>query len=314
MAATALLVAGAAALPPDGRRGSLDSTGVTLDGDRKTAYLSVFAIYHNEARYLREWIEFHKLVGFERFYLYNNFSTDDHRQVLAPYIGDGTVIHHEWPVEPAQMAGYRDVLERYRHDTHWLGCFDIDEFLFSPTGTKVSDVLRDFEEFPGVGVNEISFGTSGHVKRQPGLAIESFVRRCQLDKPRNKIIKSVFQPSQVVDLGNDPHWFRYVDGRPTVTENREPVRASLTQSVSVELLRINHYITRSEEEREQKNAGPDVLRGGRRNLPKAKERDKILNDEEDTTILRFAPALREALGMPPEDAGPRPAPAAAAQA
>jgi hypothetical protein len=282
------------------------------DGDRSRAYLSVFAIYYNEADYLREWIEFHKLVGFERFYLYNNFSTDHHREVLAPYIADGTVVHREWPVEPAQMAGYRDAIERYRADTHWLGCFDIDEFLFSPTGEKVSDILRAFEEFPGVGVNEITFGTSGHMTRQPGLAIESYVRRCALDKPRNRIIKSIFQPTQLADLGADPHYFRYVDGRRAVTENKEPLRGSLTKSVSVDLLRINHYMTRSQDERDQKNSGPDVLRGGRRHLPKARERDKMLNDEEDTTILRFAPALRQALGMPPEEAGPRPAPAATA--
>jgi hypothetical protein len=287
---------------------------VALDGDRSRAYLSVFAIYYNEADYLREWIEFHKLVGFERFYLYNNLSTDHHRDVLAPYIADGTVVHREWPVEPAQMAGYRDAIERYRDDTHWLGCFDIDEFLFSPTGERISDVLRGFEEFPGVGVNEITFGTSGHATRQPGLTIENYVRRCALDKPRNRIIKSVFQPTQIADLGNDPHYFRYLDGRRAVTENREPLRGSLTQSVSVDLLRINHYMTRSQAERDEKNAGPDVLRGGRRRLPKAGQRDKMLNDEEDTTILRFAPALREALGMPPEEAGPRPAPTVTARA
>lgn len=284
---------------------------MALDGSRSKAYLSVFAIYYNEAHYLREWIEFHKLVGFERFYLYNNLSTDHHREVLAPYIADGTVVHHEWPVEPAQMAGYRDVLQRHRDDTHWLGFFDIDEFLFSPAGAKVSEVLRDFEEFPGVGVNEISFGSSGHVTRQPGLAIESFVRRCELDKPRNRIVKTVLQPTQVADLGLDPHYFRFVDDRAGVTENKEPLRSSLTKSVSVELLRINHYLTRSQEERALKNAGPDVLRGGRRHLPWAAERDKMLNDEEDTTILRFAPALREMLGMPPGEAGPRPAPALA---
>ena len=41
-------------------------------------YLAVCAIYRNEAPYLREWIEFHRLVGVERFFLYNNESTDDH--------------------------------------------------------------------------------------------------------------------------------------------------------------------------------------------------------------------------------------------
>jgi Glycosyltransferase family 92 len=262
-------------------------------------YLSAFGIYHDEADYLREWIEFHKLVGFERFYLYDNFSTDHHREVLEPYIADGTVVHHDWPIEPGQPAAYRDVLTRHRDETHWLGIFDIDEFLFSPTGQKVSDILRDFEAFPGVAVNCISFGNSGHMTKHSGLAIESYVRRCELAKPRNRIIKSIVRPAAVEDIGNDPHYFRYRDGQLAVTENKEPLRGSVTDALSVELLRVNHYLTRSQDEREQKIAGRNAWLGGPRDLPKAKERDKMLNDEEDTTILRFAPALREALGMPP---------------
>ena len=34
-------------------------------------YLSICAVYRDEGPYLREWIEFHRLVGVERFYLYD---------------------------------------------------------------------------------------------------------------------------------------------------------------------------------------------------------------------------------------------------
>ena len=46
------------------------------------AYLSVCAIYRNEAPYLAEWIEFHRLVGAERFFLYDNGSTASGSSVL----------------------------------------------------------------------------------------------------------------------------------------------------------------------------------------------------------------------------------------
>ena len=36
-------------------------------------YLAICAIYRDEAPYLREWIEFHRLVGVEHFFLYDNF-------------------------------------------------------------------------------------------------------------------------------------------------------------------------------------------------------------------------------------------------
>ena len=34
--------------------------------------LSICAIFKNEANYLKEWIEYHRMVGVEHFYLYNS--------------------------------------------------------------------------------------------------------------------------------------------------------------------------------------------------------------------------------------------------
>ncbi len=67
-------------------------------------YLSVCAIYKNEARYLAEWIEFHLLAGVEHFFLYDNNSTDDHRDVLAPYVRAGLVSVTDWPPVPTPGA------------------------------------------------------------------------------------------------------------------------------------------------------------------------------------------------------------------
>ena len=40
----------------------------------------------NEGPYLREWLEFHRLVGVTAFYVFDDASTDDTRAVLAPYV------------------------------------------------------------------------------------------------------------------------------------------------------------------------------------------------------------------------------------
>jgi hypothetical protein len=258
-------------------------------------YLSTFSLYRDEAYYLREWIEFHRLVGVERFYLYDNLSEDEHLDVLRPYIDEGLVVYRRWPLYPAQKQAYAYFLEHNRHDSTWVAFIDIDEFLFSPTGRKVSEVLRDYEASPGVGVNRLEFGTSGHQTRQPGLAIENYVRRCAKDKPRNRVIKSIVRPERVELTGGSPHYFRYLSGERAVDENRQPIRGDHTESVSGEILRINHYITRSQSERDRKLKGPDVLRGRPRDIPKAKERDLMLNDELDETILRYLPELRKAL-------------------
>src|SRR5204863_3517556 len=125
-----------------------------------SAYLSIVAIYRDEASYLREWIEFHRIVGVERFFLYDNFSVDDHREVLARYVEEGLVVVHEWPVFPGQIQAYDHCLAVHGEESRWVAFIDTDEFLFSPAGDPLPNVLRDYEEFPGVIVNWATFGSS----------------------------------------------------------------------------------------------------------------------------------------------------------
>src|SRR5215207_9176427 len=209
--------------------------------DRESAYLSVCAIYRNEARYFEEWLEFHRLVGVERFFLYNNRSTDDHLDVLAPYIDEGTVAWHDWPMFPGQREAYQSCLEEHREDSRWIAYIDLDEFLFSPSDGQVLDVLRELEQPPGVVVNSIYYGTSHHETSPPGLAIENYTRRIGMEMPRNRIVKSIVDPARTVSVGRVAHYFRYAGGAKAWNENGEAVQGHQTQEVSVERLRINHY-------------------------------------------------------------------------
>ena len=107
-------------------------------------YLSACAIYRNEAPYLREWIDFHRLVGVERFFLYDNGSDDEHRDVLARYRGDLVVVR-EWDQSPGQLAAYEHCLAEHGSESRWIAFIDVDEFLFSPAGDSVADALRRYD-------------------------------------------------------------------------------------------------------------------------------------------------------------------------
>jgi hypothetical protein len=264
--------------------------------DRERVYLSACAIYRNEARYLEEWLEFHRLVGVERFFLYNNRSTDDHLEVLAPYIEDGTVVWRDWPMFPGQLQAFQDCLEQHRHDSRWIAFIDLDEFLFSPTGRLLPDVLRDFESHPGVVVNMIYYGTSGHETRPPGLAIENYTRRLRIDRPRNKAIKSIVDPQRTARPGFVSHYFVYADRLRAVDENFQTMHGHVSAEVSADLLRINHYLTRSQQEREVKLTRLGADTGlPIRNLENVGERDRRLNEEADEILVPYAHAVRTAL-------------------
>jgi Glycosyltransferase family 92 len=269
----------------------------------RPVYLSVCAIFRDEAPYLREWIEFHRLVGVERFFLYDHGSVDDARRVLAPYVAAGVAEVLDWPAAPpAQIRAYEHFLKRHRDDSRWVAFIDLDEFLFSPTGRPVSEVLEEFEDAPGVGVNWAAFGTSGHRTRPDGLVIESYVRRTSAYRI-NRHIKSIVDPAQVRCFCR-PGFFMFFDGE-TVDERHRPVGGppfSATDTVSFELLRLNHYTTRSEEEYRRKlsRPTPDVTTFEPARLEERRIAFLLRRHDEvrDETIQLYAEPLRAALGRP----------------
>lgn len=138
--------------------------------------VSLCAIFKNEEPYLKEWIEFHRLVGIDHFYLYNNFSTDHYYEVLKPYIDDGVAELIEWPYEQGQLSAYEDCIERCKEETAWIGFIDLDEFIVPNACDSIVDFLKKFENKPVVLFYWKMFGSSGLYHRDKNnLVIEDFI-------------------------------------------------------------------------------------------------------------------------------------------
>ncbi len=278
-----------------GDRGGFRQSGAaptTNERSSRRHYLSIGAIYRNEADNLAEWIEFHRLVGVEHFYLYDNNSDDAHEQVLGGYVEEGIVTLYDWPLPRApQDAAYDHCLQAHKDDSRWIAFIDIDEFLFSPTGRLLPDVLSSYEPYPGVVVNAAQFGPSGHRTRPEGLVIENYVQRQDLDEVR--FVKSIVDPRRAARC-RGPHYFEYDEGL-SVDENCYPVRGPQTMSVSASLLRFNHYRTKSEQEMRRKTARPDAARGRYFPWPDWVFLRRDYSAVTDEEIVAYAPAVREAL-------------------
>jgi Glycosyltransferase family 92 len=267
------------------------------DWDSGRPYLSICATYRDEAPYLREWIEFHRLVGVERFFLYNKLSADEHQAVLAPYVDSGVVVPYDWPTDGGQLDAYSHCVENRRRDSRWIAFIDVDEFLFPPRSGSLRDVLADYEAFPAVGVSLVMFGPSGHETKPPGLVTESYVQRML----EQTTIKSIVNPRHVTECSS-VHHFRY-DVSSTVDENKYPIHGTRTRTPSCERLRINHYFTKSVEEYRRRTELPSAVGGKKQFIPWMADLDTVPAGETDDAILRFVPALREALATG-EDAQP----------
>jgi hypothetical protein len=207
-----------------------------------------------------------------------------------------------WPIEPGQMPAYADSLKRHRNEARWIAFLDLDEFLFSPTGRSVSDVLREFETHPAVAVNWRTYGTSGHAERPEGLVTANYVWRVRDDLPMNEHVKSVVYPRKASTWVENPHMFRLYGE--AVGEDRRPVNTAFRSPPTADLLRINHYWSRSVADLQRKWGRPDVGTGerGPRSLrffaDALEEKDGVMvprDEVRDETVLRYLPALREAL-------------------
>lgn len=264
--------------------------------------LAICAVFKDEAAYLREWVEFHQLMGVERFYLYNNNSSDRYLDALQTHIESGAVVLHEWPRHPAQLEAYEHCLKTHGGETDWLAFIDIDEFLFSPKATLLPDVLAEYADYPGVGVNWVMFGSAGHKQKPKGGVLENYLRRGPLDdgimyphpdghaRPENAHIKSIVRPSKAMGFKN-PHYMLYANDARAVDENGQPIHGSFTTKVSVEKLRINHYWSKSEEECRYKFGKPLADRAGWRKWDSFLEHEKVLNAVHDDTVLRVVAEL-----------------------
>ena len=270
--------------------------------------MSLVLIIKNEARYIVEWLEFHNMLGVDHFYIYDNESDDGLEEILKKYIDCGLVTYHYFPGKVVQLPSYNHAISHYKYDTEYMGFIDTDEFLFPIEGLSIPDTLDkifyDCEHHAvysynagGVGVNWRSYGTSGIKKYAEGLVIENYKKRGFNAYSQNVHIKSIVKPTLVNGFFHNPHAVTYNEpGVYTISEHGSVIPSAFFYDGQCDLLRINHYYTRSEEELYYKmkvRGWPDVSDKLQKEFEKSyEERLVSCNDIEDDIMARFIEPLK----------------------
>lgn len=254
---------------------------------------AVCAIFKNEAPWMKEWIEYHRLLGVDHFYLYNNDSTDHYGKLLAPYVKEGIVELIEWCTcdehkimdntgpahEPYQTAAYNDCLKkRALGKAKWVAVIDIDEFIVPVFGLKSFHELLDKMAKNKVGSLKMHwklFGTSHVWTLNPHeLLIERLTQRAPNDLEQNKHVKSIHRPEAIE--------FCYI-------HHAKLNKGFKKKRLDPETFRIHHYWTRTEKCcLEKRGLCKDNAEGFL----------NVLNHQEDKTIFQYLPKLKEQLLQP----------------
>ncbi len=210
--------------------------------------LSVCTLFKDEARYLKEWIEYHRLIGVDHFYLYNNGSKDRYYSVLAKYIKEGIVTLIHWPdlmnsdrdedafmwALSTQVPAYENAAREVAlHETKWLAFIDINEFLIPTQSYSLNEVLTRYDDFPGVTMRSTYYDASKiDVVPRKILLIETLEMTSAPELNIQKSVeKTIFKPDQLF----------YFTWPPYKCYFKNEKEAAL---VSSQEMRINQYTNR----------------------------------------------------------------------
>ena len=222
--------------------------------------LGIVTMFRDEAPYMKEWIEYHHMLGVDHFLLYNDRSVDHWAEVLEPYIRSNLVEVIDWAAPPGtaifpghQTAAYKDGLRRSLGNTKWLAFIDTDEFILPKKNATILECLDQFfSSASGVYAAWRHFGTNGKYL-QPGEPILMHLTASSHPlHPRNASGKSIVKVEDVVvEQVWSPHQLFLKEGACYYNGSGRPISfkgvdLQVDPQHTSEYIQINHYSLRDE--------------------------------------------------------------------
>lgn len=218
-----------------------------------TTNLAICAIAKNEGPYFEEWIKWHQKMGVEKFYIYDNESTDNTKETLAPFIKSGVVEYTFWPGMKQQLPAYDHCLQKHQLDTRWIAVIDLDEFIKPIKDKSIPDFLKRFGDFAAVEINWLVYGSGGAQTKEAGDVMERFKMHSLPNDYVNRHVKSIVNPRKVFSFIGC-HEVARATGK-TADSHGNIVKAHFRdREPQQDVIRINHYAVKSYEEFLQKRA------------------------------------------------------------
>lgn len=141
---------------------------------------SIVACARWETDRITEWLDYHRLIGFEHVFLYCN--DDDPAELYEKILPFGAdFVTFTWfPLVGEQVSMYLHFLEHHRHSTEWFQFLDVDEYLYLGRHERISDYVATIpDDWDSVYLNWLGFGPNGHVERAPGSVLLAYTARAR---------------------------------------------------------------------------------------------------------------------------------------
>ena len=269
--------------------------------------ISLITSVKNEGPYILEWLAYHKAIGFEDIFIFENDSSDLTDVLLQrlEMLGEIEFIKNTNFSGNPQFHSYRQFqkMDAYLR-SDWVLCYDSDEFFLPRQHDTVQYFLQDHFKADAIAVNWLNFGTSNQKKWQDIPVTERFRKCAPPSHLSNRFFKSFHRPNgPFKGFGIHRPWphvpiesYIYTDltpVEPEVQTGKFPKHASNIE-IRHMMATVNHYSIKSQEEFERKKlrgrpSNPDNLYG------MADQKRYDTNLETDHGIDRFRERMQRYL-------------------
>ncbi|HAT62563.1 MAG TPA: hypothetical protein DCS83_08525 [Prevotella sp.] len=225
---------------------------------KKKYYFCICATFKDEKLSLKQWVEYHKIIGVDHFYLYNNNSTDKYMDELQTYIDEGIVDLINWPMpHPAQLPAYMDCFMHHKNDTQWIAFIDLDEYICPIYKNNIKLWIKKYENYPSVYVYWKIFGDSGRIDHDLNKPIieQYFCSWDRLSDVGKTFVNTNFEmvelkPKYLHEISCYINFLGHKFKIPPINEFRKYValktnRVGLFRHKEDFTIQINHYVTKS---------------------------------------------------------------------
>lgn len=262
--------------------------------------IALCTVYNQEeSRFMPEWLEYHRLLGIDRFYIINTEPGNTAcYALLRPYSKAGLIqllepsqgtYETQQPYSCEQLVyWYNLALKKINPSTRWLAFIDIDEFIVPAQESHFKDFLASYEQYAAISMHWVMFGTSSIERLSSYKLMIEQLTRCK--HTENAHAKFFVRPERILSM-EDPY-------------TCIPKAPYTVKDLHIDSIQLNHYWTRdefyfhnikiplithacihaSDTPAQSITMQPDQ---------RAKNIAALLNTDQDMTIQRYVPRLKK---------------------
>jgi hypothetical protein len=192
--------------------------------------VALVCIAKNEDNYIEEWYNYHKKIGFDHIFIYqNNWRCTLEKEDITKIEFDGIAV---------QTNAYNNFLETYKNDYDWVAFFDVDEFLVLHKNNNIKEYLFNYDNSDAIAINWLLFGDNNINKIDNNYkVVDRFTKR---QNSINQHIKTIVKLNRNIIMNvHSPANSNWIDSNSKISNGPFNIEGTIDK------IQLNHYFTKT---------------------------------------------------------------------